>query len=293
MSTVIILMPVFNEAENISMTIKSIQAQTYSDWTLIIHDNCSQDSTHEIAQDLARRDLRIRVYKSEFTVGIQDNWEKTANIVLADFESDYLIWMGGDDLWSSNEFLKNKIDFLEENPEFSCVSSAVGVVGSPPGSAINIHSTSGHRIMRVFQYVIDYKQINVLWSLIPRHIFSHIATHTTFKLGGFRGFDWYFGLGLFYSGRVGFDPESDYLKRIRLNSPLSYDSKARLSILSKYLSFMQPYIETFWGQKGRLRGLPFHILTVVITCQFVLSHFRLLRMIGMRFLKILSIQGIK
>jgi glycosyltransferase involved in cell wall biosynthesis len=293
MSSITILMPVFNEAENIYKTVLSIQAQTYSDWTLIIHDNSSTDETYEIAREIAGNDFRIYVYKSQLTYEIQDNWKQTANIALNDFESGYLIWMGGDDLWSSSTFLEKKVELLVENPKYSCVSSAVATLDSFSGSAIRICSNSNFSIVRVFHYLFDYRQINVLWALIPRETFVRLASHPSFKLGGFRGFDWYFGLGLFYFGKVGFDPESDYLKRIRLNPQISKNLIGRLSIGSAYLSFMQPYIENFWNQRGRLRGLPRHILAIVIMSQLLLSHLRLLRLFCLRSIRILSIRGQK
>jgi glycosyltransferase involved in cell wall biosynthesis len=286
-------MPVLNEAENIYKTVLSIQSQTYSDWTLIIHDNSSTDGTYEIAREIAGSDFRICVYKSQLTHEIQDNWKQIASIALNDFESSYLIWMGGDDLWSCNTFLEKKVDFLVENSDYSCVSSAVAILDSDSESAIRICSRSNSSIVRVLHYLFDYEQINVLWSLMPRETFTRLTSHPSFKLGGFRGFDWYFGLGLFYFGKVGFDPESEYLKRIRLNPQVSEKSIGRVSFAAAYLSFMQPYIENFWSQRGRLRRLPWHILAIVIMSQLLLSHLRLIRFFCLRSIQILSIRGRK
>lgn len=75
--------------------IESVVGQTYSDWELIIVDDCSPEPVKEIV-DQYLTDSRIRYYRNEKNCGainVVDNW----NICLSYCTGDYVICMGDDD----------------------------------------------------------------------------------------------------------------------------------------------------------------------------------------------------
>lgn len=45
-----IIMPSYNTSKFIVQTIESVQAQTYSNWELLIVDDCSTDNTDDIVK---------------------------------------------------------------------------------------------------------------------------------------------------------------------------------------------------------------------------------------------------
>src|SRR3954465_12621842 len=55
-----VLMPVYNAEQYIDLAIDSILSQTFSDFELIAIDDGSIDSSREILEERARRDIRIR-----------------------------------------------------------------------------------------------------------------------------------------------------------------------------------------------------------------------------------------
>ena len=65
-SLVSIIMPTYKCGKFIEESIKSIQAQTYQNWELIIVDDCSGDGTVDIVMDLKKADDRMYEYKKEF-----------------------------------------------------------------------------------------------------------------------------------------------------------------------------------------------------------------------------------
>lgn len=69
MPKVSFLMPAFNAEKYISQAIEAAIAQTFSDWELIIVDDCSTDATHAIASKYAESDSRIRVLRMEKNSG--------------------------------------------------------------------------------------------------------------------------------------------------------------------------------------------------------------------------------
>ena len=64
-----IIIPVFNAQKYIEETILSVIGQTYSNWELIVVDDCSTDHSVNIIQDIILLDIRIRLIKSEVGSG--------------------------------------------------------------------------------------------------------------------------------------------------------------------------------------------------------------------------------
>ena len=64
MFSVSVIIPVFNGVRFISDAIKSVQAQTCSDFEIIVVDDGSTDKTGDVVRELASEDKRIRyIYK--------------------------------------------------------------------------------------------------------------------------------------------------------------------------------------------------------------------------------------
>ena len=58
---VYIITPIYNAEGYITETIRSVQAQTVSEWRLVLVNDCSTDRTLEIVTKLANEDKRLIV----------------------------------------------------------------------------------------------------------------------------------------------------------------------------------------------------------------------------------------
>lgn len=56
-----IITPTYNSSKFIEETIKSVIAQTYTNWELLITDDCSTDMTVPIVQAYVVQDSRIKI----------------------------------------------------------------------------------------------------------------------------------------------------------------------------------------------------------------------------------------
>jgi glycosyltransferase involved in cell wall biosynthesis len=117
-ATITIGLPVFNGQQYLDEAIASITSQTYSNFELIVADNCSTDDSLAIARKWQGIDHRIKVIESPTNLGAAPNFNK----VFAAAEGELFKWATCDDLIEPN-FLQECIDRLERAPETVLVYS--------------------------------------------------------------------------------------------------------------------------------------------------------------------------
>ncbi|MBX3062406.1 MAG: glycosyltransferase [Anaerolineae bacterium] len=101
---------VYNGEHFIAEAIESILHQTYSDFELIICDNCSSDSTPAIIERYAAQDSRIRYYQNEKNIG----WWRNFNRVFELSTGEYFMWATDDDKREPT-FIERTIEVLDNN----------------------------------------------------------------------------------------------------------------------------------------------------------------------------------
>ncbi len=121
--------PIYNEEEFAKRRLDSILSQTFTDFELIIVDNASTDSTPEICQEYAKKDKRIKYFRTEKNMGIPWAYEE----VIVKSKGKYFIWVAADDIFSS-DFLERNFIILENDKKIVLSTSKVEWCG--PGSNI-------------------------------------------------------------------------------------------------------------------------------------------------------------
>lgn len=109
-SLVSIITPTYNCARFIAETIQSVQAQGYTNWEMIISDDCSTDNTREVIASYLASDSRIKYICNEKNSGAAI----TRNNALKVAQGRWIAFLDSDDLWLP-EKLEKQIRFMEEN----------------------------------------------------------------------------------------------------------------------------------------------------------------------------------
>jgi rhamnosyltransferase len=100
---IFILLGTYNGARFVGEQIKSIQAQTVTNWNLLIRDDASNDGTVELIADVAKADERIRlVSNGHDRQGIVGNFGELMRIAHSE-GSDYIFFSDQDDVWTSTK----------------------------------------------------------------------------------------------------------------------------------------------------------------------------------------------
>jgi glycosyltransferase involved in cell wall biosynthesis len=124
-----VLTPVYNGEKFLEQCIRSILAQTYSNFEYIIVNNCSTDKTVEIAQAFARQDPRIRIHNNTKFLSVVDNHNNAFSLISEG--AKYCKIVGADD-WLYPNCISELVRVAEEYPTVGMVTSYV-LVGSRVG----------------------------------------------------------------------------------------------------------------------------------------------------------------
>lgn len=112
-----VLMAIYNCEDTLEEAVDCIINQTYTNWELIMIDDCSSDGTYQKASDIAKKDSRIKVYKNEKNLTLAP----TLNRCIEKANGEYTARMDGDDVCDLTRFEK-EVAVLNEHPEFAVVS---------------------------------------------------------------------------------------------------------------------------------------------------------------------------
>ena len=118
-----VLMPVYNCESFIREAIQSVLNQTFTDFELLIIDDCSTDTTLDIIKSFS--DPRIVLIEKARNSGYTDSLNH--GILLA--KGTYIARMDGDDICMPERFAK-QVEFLNANPEIILCGTAIEIIGT-------------------------------------------------------------------------------------------------------------------------------------------------------------------
>lgn len=123
MPLVSILMPVYNTAPYLREALDSMLSQTFTDFELIVLNDCSPDDAEAILDTYT--DPRIVRYKGEKNAGLSN----VLNVGLSIARGKYIARMDSDDISLPNR-LQVQVDYLETHPEIDLVSVGMQLFGA-------------------------------------------------------------------------------------------------------------------------------------------------------------------
>ncbi len=115
LSQVSIVMPNYNGSRYISEAINSVLKQTYTNWELIIVDDCSTDESLSIIKPFLV-DTRIRLV----TQSINQKIAKTRNKAIELAQGEYIAFLDSDDTWMPNK-LERQLGYFKHDKQVAVV----------------------------------------------------------------------------------------------------------------------------------------------------------------------------
>lgn len=118
MPKISVIMGVHNGEKTLPRAINSILNQTFTDFELIICDDCSTDATIQVIKDYIEKDNRIILIRNESNSGLAASLNNCINIS----KGEYIARMDDDDISHAERFEKQN-HFLDEHQEYAIVGT--------------------------------------------------------------------------------------------------------------------------------------------------------------------------
>ena len=168
--------------------VMSVLSQTYTNWELLIVDDCSKDDSKDIISELAEKDERIKSIFLEKNVGAAE----ARNVAIRQAKGKYIAFLDSDDLWEPYKLVEqlsfmnlNDIAFSFSTYQFMSEDgkNLTNVIKAP--QKITYHSYLKNTIIGCLTVIIDrektgdFEMPNIrsshdmaLWLLIMKRGFS-------------------------------------------------------------------------------------------------------------------------
>ncbi|MDC0324447.1 glycosyltransferase [Akkermansiaceae bacterium] len=115
MPKVSIIMPAFNAEGYIEKAIASVKCQSFTDWELLVTDDCSEDGTFATVKKLTEGDPRIKLFEN--SCGKGPGAARNCSIQYA--LGKYLAFLDADDLWCPKKLEIQVARMDKENLDFT------------------------------------------------------------------------------------------------------------------------------------------------------------------------------
>ncbi len=151
MIMVSIIMPAYNAEKTINEAIESVLQQTYTNFELIVINDCSKDLTKDIILRYCNADHRVKIICNSMNLGVS----KSRNIGIACAKGKYIAFLDSDDMWRKDK-LEKQITLMESNVSILSytASSFIDEVGNP------------------YDYIMEAEEKTTLNTLLKKNIIS-------------------------------------------------------------------------------------------------------------------------
>lgn len=137
-----IIVPVYKAEKFLESTIKTVKAQTYTNWELIFIDDCSPDNSTEIIENEMKNNAKIKLVKLEKNSGAAI----ARNTGINNANGKYIAFLDADDLWDSKK-LEKQVEFMNKNDySFSFTGyEFADENGNGNGKVVNVPKTINYK----------------------------------------------------------------------------------------------------------------------------------------------------
>ena len=178
-----ICIPAFQAEAYIRDTIRSVREQTFTDWELVIVDDCSTDATLAEASAASGGDPRIRLTRNETNLGAAANW----NHAVAATSAPFVKLLCSDDILAPT-CLERQVTALrsDETGRVAMVASRRDIIDAN-GSVLIHHRGLGSLAGRVPGRVAIRDCVRAGTNLLGEPSFTLLRRATFDAVGGFDG----------------------------------------------------------------------------------------------------------
>lgn len=107
-----VVIPAYNAERYLELAVRSVLAQTWRDFEILIVDDCSTDGTAALMQRLAAEDERIVCLQNSRNTGVAE----TRNAAVAQARGEWIAFLDSDDMWRKDK-LEKQMALIASHPD--------------------------------------------------------------------------------------------------------------------------------------------------------------------------------
>lgn len=242
-----VIMGIYNCANTLAESIDSLIKQTYTDWELIMCDDCSSDDTLMIAQSYAERYTNIKIIKNMQNLGLGACLNRCLENCCD--SSEFIARQDGDDISEPNRF-ETEVRFLDNNQKYAFVSTAM--ICFDERGIWGIQRKPKNPVPNDFANMSPFCHAPVM---MRKEILKSIGNYTVNKYLR-TGQDYYLWHKYYRNGYVGYNIQEPYYRmRDDRAATLRRNMKNRIYGSKIQLEIMRNLNLPFWKYPKCLRGI--------------------------------------
>lgn len=160
-----IIMPAYNSEKTLEFAVRSVLAQTYTDFELIIINDCSKDKTPEIIQKMMSEDSRIQTLNNAKNSGVSITRHRGVEVA----KGEWLAFLDSDDAWMPDKLEKQVA--LQKKTGANLLftgSSFINAQGEKKDAILRVPEQIGYRKL-LKQNLISNSSVMIRKALYQKH----------------------------------------------------------------------------------------------------------------------------
>lgn len=172
-----VIMPAYNAEKYIEAAVQSVRSQTYTNWELLILDDCSTDDTAKIAGTFAEMDSRICLLRNSQNVGVA----RTKNRGIEVAAGQWVAFLDSDDVWHKEKLEKQLAVVSCTDADIVCCSYSLMNENAGHLSDFIVPETTSYNDM-LKESVLSCSTVPLRRSILMQHRFSAAYYHEDYAL---------------------------------------------------------------------------------------------------------------
>ncbi len=234
----------YNYEQYISETIQSVLNQTYSDWELVIVDDCSTDNSVEVIKSF--NDERIKLFINEKNLGLKG----TVKRGIEEAKGDWIVFLESDDMITP-DYLEKKVEITKKYPEVNLIFNDCEFFGDE--KQIEVFSKRLKKTRKILsnkkypcELFYDFFVSNKIFTFSSVMVKCEMLSKINYEPKLDYLLDWHLWIQLAYLGKFYYidkqltkwrlHPES-YIKKSKYKSPFDLQIKSYLVVFKQSKDF--------------------------------------------------------
>jgi len=188
MPSILLIAPLYNEAQRLLSLIESLYSQTCTDWVIVFGDNASDDGSASLIREAAQADPRIHLQTFREHVTGDQNFLRTYKYARSVYSATYAGFVGSDDKYENRDYLNNLLYNLEIGNEMA-IPVFIKSNDDQKTIYLSVRTSAWENQLSLSK---NWNYVHAIYSLFSQPMLDNLLNNPVSKPNSCIGFDWWF-----------------------------------------------------------------------------------------------------